>query len=186
MLLRKFRNQKSPFAKQAFPCEILSQPKEPCCEIRVLLQNKPPFTKSFRSHKTPLRKFSQLRNHSQAHVFHFATSKAHFAAAKPPTKFPFCCEITFSLRNHLWAVKSPLGCEITFRLRNHLQAAKWPSPYEIDLRKRGRGRGGGVCENTLRSQGKLRKCQQSLATMHLKKRAPRTQRSHTRSLSLHF
>ena len=42
-----------------------------------------------------------------------------------------------------------------------------------------------VCKNILQSQGKLWKCQQSLATMHLKRRAL-SLRSHTRSLSLHF
>ena len=37
--------------ERGFPCETISQPKGPCCEIEVLLQNKPSSAKSFRSHK---------------------------------------------------------------------------------------------------------------------------------------
>ena len=36
-------------------------------------------------------------------------------------------------------------------------AKKWPPSYEM------------ICENTLQSQGKLQKCQQSLTTMHLRR-----------------
>ena len=39
--------------KKAFLCEIISQPKEPSCEIGVLLRLEPPLAKSFHSHKTP-------------------------------------------------------------------------------------------------------------------------------------
>ena len=67
-----------------------------------------------------------------------------------------------------WAVKSPPSIEMAFKLQNWL--AKW--------RK--------VCKNTLQSQEKLKKCQQSPATMHLKRSAPHTLGSHTPSLSLHF
>ena len=98
------------------------------------------------------------------------------------TKSTSCCENAPSFRNELrncplpvkWspnfemAAKSPPSLELAFKLWNWL--AKW--------RK--------VCKNTLQSQGKLLKCQQSPATMHLKRRAPHTLGSHTLSLSLHF
>ena len=53
--------------------------------------------------------------------------------------------------------------------RHGLQAMKWPPSYKM------------ICKNTLQSQGKLQKCQQSLTTMHLKKRVL-SLRSHMKSL----
>ena len=57
-----------------------------------------------------------------------------------------------------------MGCKNVFsfpsKLWHGLQAMKWPPSYKM------------MCKNTLQSQGKLQKCQQSLTTMHLKKRTP--------------
>ena len=64
--------------------------------------------------------------------------------------------------------KSPPSLEMAFKLRNWL--VKWRVIYK----------------NTLQSQGKLLKCQQSPTIMHLKRRALHTLGSHTPNLSLHF
>ena len=146
-----------------------------------------------------------MRNHPLAHKCHFAAPYAHFTAAKwaakipllreihPPlwkcsklkkwaAKFPFCCQMISKLQN---------GYEMISKLQNGLQkmflsfpwaakmffffplATRWSPSYEM------------ICKNTLWSQGKLRKCQQSLTTMHLKRRSL-SLRSHTWSLSFHF
>ena len=102
---------------------------------------------------------SQLRNHFLAHECHLQHNSPHFEAVKWASKSILGCEITFELEN---------GYEMISKLRNGLQIAKL------------------TCKNTLQSQWKLLKCQQSPATMHMKRRASRTLRSHTQSLSLHY
>ena len=93
-------------------------------------------------------------------------------------KFPFCYQMIFQTSKWLqndfqaskWAAKMflffhglqkcfsfPFGCKT------------WPPSYKM------------MCKDTLQSQGKLQKCQQSLTTMHLKKRAL-SLRSHMKSL----
>ena len=73
-------------------CEI-SQPKIAPCKIATSLrnyfaaprsrcENATSLRKDFAAPCTPLRKFSQLRNHLLAHECHFAASYPHFASAK--------------------------------------------------------------------------------------------------------
>ena len=121
-----------------------------------------------------------------------------FRSLRPPfAKSRFCCEKGPPLRNHFVAQASPpmkpfRSCETPLW---HIRAISQPHTTISQLRN-GLWNGlqaakltcemGEVCENTLWSQEKLQKCQQSHATMHLKRRDPRTLRSHTQSLSLHF
>ena len=141
--LRKFRSQKSSPMKRGFPCETISQLKGPCCKIEVLLRNKPPFAKSFRSHKpTP---WEILRRHT-------------CAISQPKSSFNSCemsCETLQSqilqlqafLVKNFTAGKHSLGTRVPFRspptpfhsfkmacktpckiipwLRNHHFPAKW-------------------------------------------------------------
>ena len=173
--LRKFRSQNSPSAKWGFLYETILQPKAPLCEIEVSLRNKPPSSKSFRSHKTPPTKILAVVKPLPSTRVPFRSCEMSCKipillrnpslAAKWPPSCEMSCEITFGLLN---------GYEITSKLWNGLQAAKLTCEMGV------------VCKKTFQSQWKLQKCQQSLATMHLKKRALCTLRSHTRSLSLHF
>ncbi|RVW74619.1 Retrovirus-related Pol polyprotein from transposon opus [Vitis vinifera] len=135
------------------PYETISQPKGPCCEIEVLLRNKPSSSKSFRSHKpTPTRIFAAAKHLPGTRV-PFRSPKANFAVAKWPTKpskdkfrsqAPPCettprhtCAISqpathfAALQPHFAAVKphakSPLGYEITLLLQNGPPLAKIPT-----------------------------------------------------------
>ena len=155
----KFRSPKGPLAKMALGCEIISQsPSSSCemgCEIPHWLQNHPLAAKMFL--------FSLwLRN-----------------GCEMISSFKMGCEMIFKLQNGCEMIsklqngcemisKLRNGCKITSKLRNGLQATKLTCKI-----------GEMVCENTLWSQGKLRKWQQSHETMHLKRRAPCTLRSHT-------
>ena len=96
--------------------------------------------------RNPLAKISQgvsqLRNHLQAHVCHFASWNSIFAAVKP------CCKIISKLRtkvqNHLQVAnqgaKSSLSCEPSYKIifklwmkfPNHLQVAKSTFSCEMD------------------------------------------------------
>ena len=118
------------------------------------------------------------------------------------------CDNISPLRNHLWAAKSPLSFEMAAKWSPSFEmaaksspsfemvaksspsfemAAKSPPIFKMAFKLRNwLAKWRKVCKNTLQSQGKLLKCQQSPATMHLKRRAPRTLGSHTLSLSLHF
>ena len=136
--LRKFHSQKSSPAKRGFSCETISQPRRPYCEIEVLLRNKPPFAKSFHSHKptscenfrsceTPVRHtcaISQLRNPPKPNFIAQAPPAKIFAAVKQSlgTRVAFGSPTT-PLRNCKMACKTPY--EITHWLRNRLFAAKW-------------------------------------------------------------
>ena len=135
--LRKFHSQKSPPAKRGFPCETISLPKGPCCKIGVLLRNKPPPAKSFRSHKpisceifcsceTPLRctrAISQLRN----------PPKPNFTARSLPSEKFRSYETT---PRHMCAISQPpkpisqLRNELWNTMWNPPLAAKWPSSCE--------------------------------------------------------
>ena len=118
---------------------------------------------------------SKLRNELRNHFWATKWLWNDFQAAK---------WLWNDLQTSKWAVKSILGCEmisklwngcgITSKLKNGLQIANWLAKWKK------------VCKNTLQSQGKLLKYQQSLTTMHLKRRALCTLGSHTPSLSLHF
>ena len=74
--LQKFRKIKNHPTKIRSSCEKNFQGKEPSYENEVILW------KTFASKKAKLRKFSQLRTTLQAHMCHFTTFKAHFAATK--------------------------------------------------------------------------------------------------------
>ena len=91
-------------------CEI-SQPKIAPCKIATSLrnyfaaprsrcENATSLRKDFAAPCTPLRKFSQLRNHLLAHECHFAASYPHFAAAK-------WLRNPQSLKNFIFAAKTP-------------------------------------------------------------------------------
>ena len=68
----------------------ISQPKELSCENGVMLQKEGPLVKPPLGTRVP-----------------FRNPKAHFAAATPPTKSPFCCEIPLFLRNGPLPTKIP-------------------------------------------------------------------------------
>ena len=135
--LRKFRSQNSSPTKRGFPRETISQPKGPYCEIEVLLRNKPPSAKSFRSPKTTLYEnfrscktllrhtcaISQLLNGLQNPL------KPHFAAQALSTKSIRSCE---SLLRHTCAI-SQLQNGLRNPLRNRPLAAKSPSCCEMSL-----------------------------------------------------
>ena len=141
--LRKFRSQKSSPAKRGFPYETISKPKGPCCEIEVLLRNKPPSAKSFRSHKpTPweilprhtcdisqpkssFRSYEMSCETLQSQISQLQASLVkNFVAAKHSlgTRVPFRSPPT-PFRSFKMACKTP--CEIIHWLRNHPFAVKW-------------------------------------------------------------
>ena len=122
-------------------CEI-SQPKIAPCEIATSLrnyfaaprsrcENATSLRKDFAAPCTPLRKFSQLRNHLLAHECHFAASYPHFASAKWLRNLQSVKTPTFhsqspipqwvsQLRNHSLAHECHLEASYT-----HFAAVKW-------------------------------------------------------------
>ena len=117
----------------------------------------------------------ELRNHFLAHESHFAAPYTHFRAAKSLLSFEMDAKWSPSFRMAAKMIQASKW------LWNHLQASKWPSNCEIDL-----WNGGWFAKTLCKAKEKLLKCHQSPATMHLKRRAPRTLGSHTLSLSIHF
>ena len=73
-----------------------------------------------------------------------------------------------------------MGCKNVFSFP--FDCKTWPPSYDMASKLwNGLQATKMICKNTLQSQGKLKKCQQSLTTMHLKKRVL-SLRSHMKSL----
>ena len=179
----KFRNPKGAPTKMALGCEIISQPQGAHCEIKEWLRKWPFAAKTFRSpianpcenfrsceiphwHTSaisqPSNPISQLRNGLQNGLRNPPLAAKWLWKCPWLRNWPLAAKIPLWLRNGLrnppLAVKSPFcckmasklqnGCEITSKLRNGLQATKLTCEM-----------GEMVCENTLWSQKKLRKCQ---------------------------
>ena len=193
----RFHSLTEASAKSALCCETISQPPTSslrnhhfapksllCCEI--ISQPQAPLYENFRSYEEPSWHTSAISQHSNLN-----------SQLRNGCEIPKCKNSQFrsqsanskgvsQLQNHPLAHECHFAAPYTHFatakwLRNDLQAAKWPSSCEIDLQN-----GGRFAKTPCKSQGKLLKCQQSPATMHLKRRAPRTLGSHTPSLSLHF
>ena len=119
--LPNFAAQKSPPAKMALLCEIISHLKGTRCEIKGLLRNMPSSAKQFRSPIAPL--CENFRSYETAlwHTSVISQPKPHFAAGKPTfgTRVPFCslkpsfrsCENGPLLQKWAFAAKCPLLCE---------------------------------------------------------------------------
>ena len=111
-------------------------------------------------------------------MFHFSFwlpngYKNGLQASKWAAKFPFGFSQphSYPLWNSPWAAKMFLFFLWAAKMCFFFPLAeKWPPSYEM------------ICENTLWSQGKFQKCQESLATMLLKRRAL-SLRSHMKPLT---
>ena len=143
----------------ALLCEIFSQPQGAHCEIKGWLRKWPSAAKwscspiatlceNFRSCENSLG--TQVPFRSPPTPFRSCEMACENPYEIPPwlrnslRKCPLVAKMTFGCKitSGLWN-----GCKIASKLRNDLQATKLT--YEM----------GEVRENTLRSQGKLRKCQ---------------------------
>ena len=79
------------------------------------------------------------------------------------SKLRYGCEITFELRNQFWAAKSLLSFEMIAKWSpNFEMVAKSPPRFKMAFKLRNwLAKWRKVCKNTLQSQGKLLKYQQS-------------------------
>ena len=103
-----FGSQKNPLRKEASPTKSFRNQKDHAAKLGFCYETSTPLRNHFSATSPPLAKFFATAKHLSGTLMPFHSPQPHFAAAKWPTKFPFCCEIPLCLRNGPLRTKIPI------------------------------------------------------------------------------